>query len=121
MYNRYNKYGEWDPENYKINIHNDVMIYSAIKGSKQSSNSNNFMIRNPEVTVFFGSTEAPDETARGEWLQMVANSGLQFDLAHARFLAESVYEVKREKQDYLDASIFTINRKRPVLPPETNN
>ncbi len=118
MYRRYNKYGEWDQENYKRDIHDGVMIYSAIKGSKQSGSSNSFMVRHPNVTVFAGGTEAPDETARGEWLQMVAGAGLQFDLAHARFLAESKYQVKREKKDYLDANIFTISRKRPVLPPD---
>ena len=118
MYSRRRKYGEWDVDNYKENIYNDVMIYSALKGSKQSSSSNSFMVRHPNVTVFQGTTEAPDETARGEWLQMVAGAGLQFDLAHARFLAESKYEVKRTRKDYLDATIFTINRKRPVLPPD---
>ena len=125
QYKRYKKYAIWDPDNYKMNIYNDVLIYSTVKGSKvkgggQSNSRGSFALKYPKVTVFESSTEAPDETARGEWLKMVANAGLQFDLANLRFLANSEYEVKRKKKKYLDATTFTITRERPVVPKNKN-
>ncbi len=118
MYRRYEKYGAWDRKDYKVDLYKNVMIYSAVKGAKQSNTSPSFMVRHPNVTVFDGGTEAPDETAHGDWLKLVANAGLQFDLAHARFLAESKYEVKRNIETFTNATVLTLSRKRPVLPPE---
>src|SRR5262249_8772770 len=118
MYRRYNKYGEWDPREFKVDLYRNVMIYSAVKGVKQSNTAPGFMARHPKVTVFEGGTEAPDETARGDWLKMVANAGLQFDLAHAQFLADSKFEVKRKTETFTNAAVLTISRKRPVLPPD---
>ena len=108
-----------------MNIYNDVLIYSTVKGSKvkgggQNNSRGSFALKYPKVTVFESSTEAPDETARGEWLKMVANAGLQFDLANLRFLANSEYEVKRKKKKYLDATTFSISRERPVVPNNKN-
>ena len=125
QYRRYKKYAIWDPDNYKMNIYNDVLIYSTVKGSKvkgggQSNSRGSFALKYPKVTVFESSTEAPDETAHGEWLQMVANAGLQFDLANLRFLANSEYEVMRKKKKYLDGTTFSISRERPVLPKNKN-
>ena len=78
QYKRYKKYAIWDPDNYKMNIYNDVLIYSTVKGSKvkgggQNNSRGSFALKYPKVTVFESSTEAPDETARGEWLKMVEN------------------------------------------------
>ena len=113
--------GVWGSALAKLLDHNDVLIYSTVKGSKvkgggQNNSRGSFALKYPKVTVFESSTEAPDETARGEWLKMVANAGLQFDLANLRFLANSEYEVKRKKKKYLDATTFSISRERPVVP-----
>jgi hypothetical protein len=119
MYARYRKYGvQWDPKTFKEDLHKGVRIYTAIKGVRPSPNAPSFMGRYPGVTVFESGTEAPDETARGEWLELVATTGLLFDLAHVRFLYESQYEVKRSEEETANGIRFVVSRKRPVLPPE---
>ncbi len=119
MYARYRKYGvQWDPETYKEDLHRGVRIYTAIKGIKPSPNAPSFMGRYPGVTVFESGTEAPDETARGEWLELVATAGLLFDLAHVQFLYESQYEVKWSQEETMAGIRLAVSRKRPVLPPK---
>ena len=58
---------------------NDVLIYTAIKGEGRSRTRNTTGTtswpRNPNVTVWTGATEAPDETALGDWMQLVATWG----------------------------------------------
>ena len=44
------------------------------------------MTRQPNVTIWDGVTEAPDETARGDWMKLVANAGLQWDKAILDYL-----------------------------------
>ncbi len=120
MYARYRKYGvQWDPKTFKEDLHKGVRIYTAIKGVRPSPNAPSFMGRYPGVTVFESGTEAPDETARGEWLELVATAGLLFDLAHVRFLYESQYEVKRSEEETANGVRLAVSRKRPVLPPKT--
>jgi hypothetical protein len=119
MYARYQKYGvDWDPKTFKEDIYRGVKIYSAIKGARQSGTSASFMARFPGVTVMDGTTEAPDETARGAWLDMVATAGLSFDLAHLKFLYESQYEVKRSEEESVNSIRLSVSRRRPVLPPK---
>jgi hypothetical protein len=116
-YKLYQKYGDFDPHSYKMNLHDGVLVYTPPKGSKQSAQSPSAMVRYPNVTVLDLTSEAPDETAHGEWMKMVAGAGLQFDLANLKFLAESQYEVKRKTDLYTNGAVLTITRKRPVLPP----
>jgi hypothetical protein len=116
-YKLYEKYGRFDPRDYKMNLHQGVLIYTPPKGSKQSASSPGFLTRYPNITVFDATSEAPDETAHGDWLKMVAGGGLEFDLANLRFLADSQYEVKRKTELYTNGAVLTISRKRPVLPP----
>ena len=43
----------------------------------------------PQVTFFSsGGTEAPDETAQGEWLNLVAKAGFSFLMAHVKYLRD---------------------------------
>ena len=38
----------------------------------------------PQVTFFSGGTEAPDETAQGEWLNLVAKAGFSYLMASVK-------------------------------------
>lgn len=117
MYARYRKYGvHWDPKTYKEDLHKGVRIYTAVKGIKPSPTAPSFMGRYPGVTVFESGTEAPDETARGEWLELVATAGFLFDLAHVHFLYESQYEITRSEEETATGVRLVVSRKRPVLP-----
>jgi hypothetical protein len=75
------------------------------------------MTRNPNVTVWDGVTEAPDETARGDWLKLVANAGLQWDKAILEYLVQGRHEVERKVDVFWNGVALTLNRPRPPKPP----
>src|SRR6185503_5772595 len=71
----------------------------------------------PQVTFFSGGTEAPDETAQGEWLNLVAKAGFSYLMANVKYLRDGEYTVQRIEEDAArDAVSLTTVRIRPVLP-----
>jgi hypothetical protein len=62
------------------------------------------------------TTEAPDETARGEWLELVARAGLAHTSALLRYLATGVNEIERQSSEYDSFITRSVARKKPVLP-----
>ncbi len=111
-YARYRRYGaEHDDEAFKLNFSDDVLIYTALKGSTAGGSS--FMTRNPKVTIWSGSTEAPDETAYGDWLQLVASAGLAWDQAILGYLLELDHPTVTERSYFLDAAVLRFHRERP--------
>jgi hypothetical protein len=116
-YARYRRYGfDHDDENFKMDLTDGVLIYSALKGARASPTSADFMVRNPAVTIWFGGTEAPDETARGEWMQLVATAGLQWDTAVLDYLVESPYEIERKREPFHGGITLSLHRARPPKP-----
>ena len=116
MYARRRRYGRFDPEVYKEGLYRGVMVNTALRGVRKNPASTGFMTRYPEITVLEGSTEAPDETASGDWLELVCSAGLAYDLAHLRFLYNSKYEVKRYCREWKNCIVLSLARPRPVLP-----
>lgn len=118
-YARYRRYGHaFDPENFKLDFTNGVLIYTAIKGSRQSASSSDFMARNPNVTIWTGSTEAPDETAYGDWMKLVATAGLEWDKAILDYLVEGKHQIERKEDAFHGGVSLSINRPRPPKPPD---
>jgi len=71
----------------------------------------------PQVTFFSGGTEAPDETAQGEWLNLVAKAGFSYLMASVKYLRDGHYTVQRiEEEATRDAVSLTTIRIRPVMP-----
>ena len=71
----------------------------------------------PQVTFFSGGTEAPDETAQGEWLNLVAKAGFSYLMASVKYLRDGHYTVQRIEEDATrDAVSLTTIRIRPVMP-----
>ena len=71
----------------------------------------------PQVTFFTGGTEAPDETAQGEWLNLVSKAGFSYLMASVKYLRDGDYEVERiEEPAAQDAVSITTLRVRPVRP-----
>ncbi|HKB12080.1 MAG TPA: M14 family zinc carboxypeptidase [Vicinamibacterales bacterium] len=71
----------------------------------------------PQVTFFSGGTEAPDETAQGEWLNLVAKAGFSYLMASLKYLRDGQYAVQRIEEDAArDAVSLTTVRIRPVMP-----
>ena len=71
----------------------------------------------PQVTFFSGGTEAPDETAQGEWLNLVSKAGFSYVMANVKYLRDGQYTVHRIEVDATrDAVSLTTVRIRPVMP-----
>jgi hypothetical protein len=69
------------------------------------------------VTFVSGGTEAPDETAQGEWLNLVTKPGFSYVMAHVKYLRDGRYKVERiEEEGQRDVVSLTLLRVRPVLP-----
>src|SRR5262249_9352635 len=76
----------------------------------------------PQVTFFVGGTEAPDETAQGDWLNLVAKAGFSYLMASVKYLRDGEYEVHRiEEAAPQDGVATTVLRWRPVRPPKAPN
>ena len=76
----------------------------------------------PQVTFFSGGTEAPDETAQGEWLNLVAKAGFSYLMANVKYLRDGQYTVHRIEEDAArDAVSLTTVRIRPVMPGKTSS
>lgn len=71
----------------------------------------------PQVTFNVGMTEAPDETAQGDWLNLVSKAGFSFLMAHVNYLRDGEYTLERiEEPGQRDAVSLTVLRVRPVKP-----
>ena len=77
----------------------------------------------PQVTFFSGGTEAPDETAQGEWLNLVAKAGFSYLMASVKYLQNGEYDLERieEAAGQQDAVSLTMLRVRPVRPGRVPN
>ncbi len=117
-YDRYRRYTfAWDPDGFKLDFTNDVLIYTPILGGT----GRNGTMSNPRVTVWSGTTEAPDETAYGEWLELVATGGLEWDKALLEYLLEGNHVIERDKTPFAGGVTFKVNRPRPAKPAEAGN
>jgi hypothetical protein len=112
MYARYAKYGKQDIENFREYFHNGILVYSALRGRETAGQGAN----SARITYFSVTTEAPDETARGDWLELVASAGLAHTSALLRYLASGEYEINRETTEFADFVVRTAARRKPVLP-----
>ena len=116
-YDRYKRYSfDFDSKNFKLDFTNGVLIYKSIKGARANPQAQDFMARNPNVTIWEGVTEAPDETARGDWMKLVANAGLQWDKAILDYLVQGRHEVERKVDSFWGGVSLSMNRPRPPKP-----
>jgi len=121
-YDRYQRYSfDFDQKNFKLDFTNGVLIYKSIKGARANPQANDFMARNPNVTIWEGSTEAPDETARGDWMKLVATAGLQWDKAILDYLVQGRHEIERKIEPFFNGVSISMNRPRPPKPPKTDD
>jgi hypothetical protein len=120
-YDRYKRYSfDFDQKNFKLDFTDGVLIYKSIKGARANPQSQDFMTRQPNVTIWDGSTEAPDETARGDWMKLVATAGLQWDKANLDYLVRGRHEVERKLDTFWNGVSLSMNRPRPPKPAKTD-
>ncbi len=98
------RYRRWafgfGPHLYGVEIYKDTMIYysdpETRRAARQPARGGAGAGRGrrgaprcsawPQVTFMSGMTEAPDETAQGEWLAAGDKAGLLFLMAHVEYL-----------------------------------
>ena len=119
-YDRYSRYGADfdDQEVYKLPMENEVMIHTSIKGSPPPRPGAQSRGYNPKVTIWSGSTEAPDETAHGDWMKLVATAGLEWDKAILQYLVDGDHRIERKGSEFWGGVTLSLDRPRPPKPPE---
>jgi hypothetical protein len=123
---RYERYQHWDTLSYQEPIYKGVRINMALKGIEAPPTGGRsgpgavgiggLMQRYPEITWDDGYTEAPDETAYGDFLHLAAGAGLAFDHAHLDYLAEGKLDIKRTQHDAGEGVTWHVERTRPIMP-----
>ena len=122
MNSRYLRFGErWQPENMQQPIVRGIRIYMALKGAGGgrggvAPGSGGVGNISPDVTWDSGYTEAPDETAHGDYMKLMAAAGLAFDRVHLEYLAHSKLRIRRTEREQGGRVIWRIERLRPNLP-----
>jgi hypothetical protein len=113
-YGRYRRYGfAFNQEDFKLDFTDGVLIYTALKGSRPNPRGTDPMLRQPNITIWSGTTEAPDEPARGDWMTLVATAGLQWDKALVDYLASGHHEIERKRDIFWGGVTLSLNRPRP--------
>jgi hypothetical protein len=124
MNDRYARFQRFDVYGYQQPIYKGTRIYMALKGQRPSAGSealDSFMLRYPDITYDDGYTEAPDETAYGSFLHLVASAGLAFDRAHLEYFTQGKYKITRKHKSFVDGVQWSVDRERPVLPPNMSD
>jgi hypothetical protein len=76
------------------------------------------MISWPQVSFFRGGTEAPDETAQGAWLNLVAKAGFSYLMANIDYLRDGKARIMHIDEDgQRDSVARTVLRVRPLTTP----
>ena len=108
-YARYRRYGaDYEPDVYRLPMSDSVLIEMPLEGSSGQGGG-----YNANVTIWSGTTEAPDETAYGEWMELVAKAGLSWDQAILDYLYEGDHEVERSGSTFFGGVTLKMNRPRP--------
>jgi hypothetical protein len=123
---RYERFGQrWQPRNMFQPIVNGIRIYMALKGSPargaggqgaQIAGGGGAGGMSPDITWDSGYTEAPDETAHGDYLKLLCSAGLAFDRVHLKYLAEGKLRITRSEREAAGGVQWRVDRARPILP-----
>lgn len=119
---RYQRFGQrWQPENLQQPVVNGIRIYMALKGASggrggAAPGSGGVGNISPDVTWDSGYTEAPDETAHGDYMKLMASAGLAFDRVHLEYLAKAKLRIRRTEREQAGKVTWRVERLRPNLP-----
>jgi hypothetical protein len=128
---RYERFGQrWQPENMQQPLVDGIRIYMSLKGSaapgrsgaaggaggSTAPGSGGVGGISPDVTWDSGYTEAPDETAHGDYMKLMASAGLAFDRVHLEYLAHGKLRINRTEREQGGKVVWRVERLRPNLP-----
>ena len=123
-YVRYERYGaRFDPDVFRLPMTDSVMIQMPLKGSSSGGDGGGGGGDgyDPRITIWSGTTEAPDETAYGPYMELVAKAGLSWDQAILDYLYEADHEVKRSGSRFFGGVSIRLNRARPAETEEEDD
>jgi hypothetical protein len=119
---RYQRFGQrWQPDDMQQPVVNGIRIYMALKGSPGRGGAAGAPVGatggvSPDITWDSGYTEAPDETAHGDYMKLMASAGLAFDRVHLNYLAHAKLRINRTEREQSGKVTWRIERQRPNLP-----
>jgi hypothetical protein len=137
MNSRYERFGQrWQPRDMFQPIVNGIRIYMSLKGSAgrggaagggeanaaggaggaATPGSGGVGGMSPDITWDAAYTEAPDETAHGDYMKLMASAGLAFDYVHLKYLAEGDLRITRTEREAGGTVTWRVERARPILP-----
>jgi hypothetical protein len=117
-YDRYYRCGaQFDTDDFKLPMVNDVLIHTALRGSRTPP-PGSIWEYNPKVTIWSGTTEAPDETAEGDWLKLGARAGLRWDQAILQYLVDGKHAVERKGASFFGGVSLSLDRPGPPKSEE---
>jgi hypothetical protein len=93
-----------------------IRIYMGLKGSAATGGGQAGPGASAAITWDQGYTEAPDETAHGDYMKLVASAGLAYDEVHLDYLAQGKLRITRSEKEGPQGVSWTIDRARPILP-----
>ena len=110
-YDRYRRYGaDFDSEVFRLPMTDSILIEMPLKGSRGFGGGGSF---SPRITIWSGTTEAPDETAYGPWMELVAKAGLSWDQAILDYLYDGDHKVERSGSAFRGGATLRMDRTRP--------
>ncbi len=122
-YDRYRRYGaDFEPIIYRQDMTDGVNIQMPLTGARAGEGDRSRRGFNPKVTIWNGGTEAPDETAHGDWMKLVATAGLQWDKAILDYLFEGEHKVEHHGKSFWGGAVrLWHDRPRPPKPDESDD
>ena len=115
---RYQRWGQaFQPDNMQQPLVHGIRIYLPLKGTTGPGRGG---MAGPgasaAVTWDQGYTEAPDETAHGDYMKLVASAGLAYDEVHLKYLAQGKLRITRSERESAQGVTWSVTRARPILP-----
>jgi hypothetical protein len=111
MQKRYKKYRSQE-DSYGEFYRNDIWVNAPLKGKEQIGSG----YRDPNVTYFTLTSEAPDEPAKGEWMEMNAAAGVAHSTGALQYLNYGKSEIKQVVNYESGRTLRSRFRIKPVLP-----
>ncbi|MCJ7630097.1 MAG: M14 family metallopeptidase, partial [Longimicrobiales bacterium] len=96
VYARYKKYGEQERDGFTEYFHNGMVVSMRLRGTESIGTG----LNSPRITYFSITTEAPDETARGIYMDLMGQAGLAHTTSALRYLATGEFKVEREAEAF---------------------
>lgn len=120
MNDRYERFGQrWQPKDMTQPIVDGIRIYMSLKGMPARSAARTASATggvSPDITWDSGYTEAPDETAHGDYMKLMASAGLAFDRVHLTYLAGGKLRIRHTAHEAAGKVTWQVQRDRPNLP-----